>query len=154
MNSFIVFSSILIATFAIQCSDGSAVQVMDSFFPLSSQSINSRGTSHRSRSTRSNSGLRNSDKKIRKMETINFVEQQANQLNSSSYHMNVGDVQQQTNPQDGSIKQGNDVLSYYSINNNDGNSQRKRRPSRYRYRSRSSQLPRSNSLNFPETAKL
>lgn len=154
MNSFIVFSSFLIATFAIQCSECSAVQVIDSFFPLNSQSTNSRGTSQRSRSTRSNSGLKNSNKKtgtVGKMETIGFVEQQANQLNPSSY-MNVGEVQQPTTLQDGLIKQGNDALAYYSINYNDGNNQRQRYPSRYR--SRSSQLQRSNSLNFPETAKL
>lgn len=120
------------------------MHAVDSFFPLTSQSSNSRGTTQRSHSSRSNSDSKNRDKKI---QTIDFVEQ-ANQMNPSTY-MNVGGVQQPSNLQDVSIKSGNGAF-YYTGNN---------RNQRQGYRSqsntyRSSHLPRSNSKHFSKTAKL
>lgn len=143
MNSIIVFSSILIATLAIQTSKCSPVQVVDSFFPLSSQP-SSRGISQRSHSSRSNSISKNNNKKI---DNIDFVAR-TNQLNPTTY-MNIGGAQQPTTLQDGSIKPGNDMAYYY--NNNRNQYHRYRSPSSTH---RSSQLPRSNSLNFPKIAKL
>lgn len=142
MNSIIFFSSILIAALAIQTSKCS-VQVVDSFFPLSSQS-SYRATSQRSHSSRSNSNSKNNDKKIEKFGVV----ERANPMDPTTY-MNVGGVQQPTTMQDGSIKPGNDVAYYYTNNRN----QRQRYPSQSNTY-RSSQLPRSNSLNFPKTAKL
>lgn len=137
MNSIIVFSSFLIATLAIQSSKCSPVHAVDSFY-LTGQSSNSRGTSQRSHSSRSN----NNSKKSAKIETIGLVEQ-ANPLNPTTY---VG--QQSTTFQDGSIKSGNDMAYYYNNNHN----QRQRYPSQSNTYT-SSHRPRSNSLNFPKTAK-
>lgn len=141
MNSIISFISILIATLAIQTSECSSVHAVDSFFPLTSQTSNSRGTSQRSHSSRSTSDSKNRDKKI---ETIDFVEQ-AN-LNPTTY-VNVGGNQQPSTLQDVSIKSGNGAFYYTDKNRN-------QRPG-YRSQSntyRSSSSPRSNSQHFSKTA--
>lgn len=143
MKTITVFSSILIATLAIQTLECTTAHGVDSFFPLR-QSSNSRGLSRGSHSSRPSIDTKKGINK--KMETMGFIEPANQQTLNSNNYVNVGGVQHPTNLQEGTIKSGNGMA--YSNSNNHHN-HRQQYPSQSNTYDRSSQLPISNSFNFP-----